>query len=101
MRLTATDRGTPRGLSSSADVSFRVHPAQTRLGDVTGDDQVTALDAEWIMEHVVGARVLGPVDAALADVSGDGRISPFDARLVLQFAAGMIAGFPAESNGGP
>lgn len=99
VRLTATD--TPGGLSSSVDVSFRVDPAQTRLGDVTGDDQVTAPDARWIMEQVVGARVLGPVDAALADVSGDGRISPFDARLVLEAVAGTIAAFPAESSGDP
>jgi hypothetical protein len=60
---------TVRELWSAAEVYFRVDPAQTRFGDVTGDDQVTALDAEWIMEHVVGSRVLGPVDAALADVS--------------------------------
>lgn len=100
VRLTATDQGTSRQLSSSAEVSFRVDPAQTRLGDVNGDDQVTALDAEWIMEHVVGARVLGPVDAALADVNGDGRISAFDVRLVLQYAAGLTSGFPTEANGG-
>ena len=71
-----------QGLSATTEVVFTVEAAQTIYGDVTGDEQVTAQDAEWIMEHVVGTRVLGALDATLADVSGDGQISPFEARLV-------------------
>ena len=60
---------------------------------------MTEQDAVWIMEHVVGTRVLVGLDAALADVNGDGRISPFDARLVRQFVAGTIGQFPIENGG--
>lgn len=100
VRFTAADQGTAKGLKTTAEVNFTVEAAQTIYGDVTGDAQVTAEDAEWIMEHVVGSRVLGGVDATLADVSGDGRISPFDARLVRQFVAGLISQFPVEAGGG-
>lgn len=98
--FTATDQGTVQGLSATAEVVFTVEAAQTIYGDVTGDEQVTAQDAEWIMEHVVGTRLLGGLDAMLADVSGDGQISPFDARLVRQFVAGLISQFPVEGGGG-
>jgi hypothetical protein len=100
VRFTAADQGTAKGLKATVEVNFTVEAAQTIYGDVTGDGQVMAEDAEWIMEHVVGSRVLGGLDATLADVSGDGRISPFDARLVRQFVAGLISQFPVEAGGG-
>ena len=100
VRFTAADQGTAKGLAATAEVNFTVEAAQTVYGDVTGDEQVTAQDAEWIMQHVVGTRILGGLDTTLADVSGDGQISPFDARLVRQYVAGLIAQFPVEVGGG-
>lgn len=97
--FTATDQGTIQGLSATQTATFAVEAAQTIYGDVDGDEQVTEQDAVWIMEHVVGTRVLVGLDAALADVNGDGRISPFDARLVRQFVAGTIGQFPIENGG--
>ena len=96
VQFTATDQNTLQGLSATVSATFTVEAAVTVYGDVDGDEQVTEQDAEWIMEHVVGTRVLAGLDATLADVSGDGRISPFDARLVRQFVAGVIAQFPVE-----
>lgn len=99
VQFTATDEGTLQGFSTTTTATFTIEAAQTVYGDVDGDEQVTEQDAEWIMEHVVGARILAGLDATLADVSGDGRISPFDARLVRQFVAGTIGQFPVESGG--
>ena len=102
VQFTATDQNTLLGLSVSASATFTVETAVTIYGDVDGDEHVTEQDAEWIMEHVVGTRVLAGVAgvaATLADVNGDGRISPFDARLVRQFVAGAIGQFPIESGG--
>ncbi len=95
--FTATEQNTAQGLSATVSATFTIEAAQTVYGDVDGDEQVTERDAAWIMEHVVGTRVLSGLDATLADVSGDGRISPFDARLVRQFVAGVIGQFPVEA----
>ncbi len=94
--FAVVDQGTEQELAASLQVRFVVEPAQMIYGDVTGDEQVTALDADWIAEHVLGMRVLSAFDANLADVSGDGRISPFDATLVRQYVVGIISRFPVE-----
>lgn len=65
-------------------------------GDVTGDGEITAYDASWILEHTVGARTLVGPDSVAADVSGMSGISPYDASLILQYAVDIIDRFPVE-----
>ncbi len=60
------------------------------IGDVSGDGQVTALDASLILQHLVGITTVGME----ADVSGNGTITTHDASLILQYVAGIITCFP-------
>jgi len=52
-----------------------------RYGDVTADGSLTAQDATWILQSVVGIRT--GVDVETADVSDNGSITAYDAALVL------------------
>jgi len=65
------------------------------LGDVSGDNNVTAYDAALILQHVVGVTNLSSL-IDIADVSGNGSITALDAALVLQYTVNLIDHFPAE-----
>jgi len=52
-----------------------------RYGDVTEDGSITAKDATWILQSVVGLR--SAVDVETADVSDNGAVTAYDAALVL------------------
>lgn len=63
-------------------------------GDVTCDDDVGAIDAQLVLQHVAG--LLTPMPCAdQVDVDGDGVIGARDAALILQYSAGLVSGFPA------
>lgn len=57
--------------------------------DVNNDGRITAVDARWILQDIVGLRKLTPAQKAVADVNGDGRISAVDARWILQSIVGL------------
>jgi len=63
------------------------------VGDVNGDGQITAYDAELVLQFVVGLIELSPEQQQAADVSGNGIITAFDADLILLYIVGE---FPAE-----
>ncbi|MBN1576353.1 MAG: hypothetical protein JW913_07375 [Chitinispirillaceae bacterium] len=71
-------------------------------GDVTGNKEVTIIDAQAVLRYVVGALQL-PDDCcpdftiAVADVSGNGAITSYDAALIFQYSLGLIPAFPVES----
>ncbi|MEQ1833445.1 MAG: FlgD immunoglobulin-like domain containing protein [Candidatus Eisenbacteria bacterium] len=69
------------------------------LGDVSLNGQVLAFDASLVLQSVVSAIVLSPLQQLVADVSGAGGVSAFDATLILRYAAGVIRAFPAAANG--
>lgn len=73
------------------------------LGDVDGDNDVDATDAQQVIEAAVGFRVLTPVQKQDADVDGDSDADMADAQLIQQFAAGVITQFPPRKpqNSGP
>ncbi|MCL1822666.1 MAG: dockerin type I repeat-containing protein [Oscillospiraceae bacterium] len=58
------------------------------LGDVDGDGKVTATDALWILQYVVGSREFDEDQEAAADVNEDGEINATDALWVLQLVVG-------------
>ncbi|HPU86411.1 MAG TPA: FlgD immunoglobulin-like domain containing protein, partial [Candidatus Latescibacteria bacterium] len=79
-----------------------------RVGDVTQDDLITALDASWVLQFSVKLRESIPLP--LADVSGNGRASAYDAGMILhkavldprfEFPAGDIAGAAKPAQGAP
>jgi len=65
------------------------------LGDVNCDGQVNPLDAQFILQLVVG--LLGSLPCPQnADVDGNGDIDSVDALLILQLDAGIIDDFPVD-----
>ncbi len=62
--------------------------AEGLRGDVTGDGEITAIDAREILRVVAGKETVE--DITLCDVDGNGSVTAVDARIVLQFVAGLI-----------
>jgi hypothetical protein len=56
-------------------------------GDVTGEGIVDGVDADRVLEAVVGTRALSPAERAAADVDGDGDVDVADAQLIRQRSA--------------
>lgn len=62
--------------------------ASGRIGDANGDDNLSAVDARMILQHVAGVKTIE--DTSNLDISKDGKISAVDARIILQIVAGII-----------
>ena len=59
---------------------------------------VSALDAAYVLQALVGLRQLDPLQQLACDVTGDGTITSLDAARILQFTIGAMARLPvAES----
>ncbi|MEO2003315.1 MAG: FlgD immunoglobulin-like domain containing protein, partial [Candidatus Poribacteria bacterium] len=121
--LTLTKASLNEGarISEIVDGTFTV--VDLMYGDVTGNGEISAYDASWILECVAQALVdplivwdfpvqsitppwapvpLSPATAALvADVQGTGAITAMDASLVLQRAVLLINQFPVEAVAAP
>ena len=65
-------------------------------GDVSGDGDVSALDASLVLQHSIGLIVLPQSLLTIADVSGNGDISAFDGSMILQRVIDLISCFPAD-----
>ena len=78
-------------LSASADIFLPII-----IGDVNGDGQITAYDAELVLQFVVGLIELSPPQQEAADVSGNGIVTAYDADLILLYIVGLMYAFPAE-----
>ena len=63
------------------------------LGDVNGDERISAVDARFILQYVAGLREFDENSLRLADVNGDGKISAVDARWVLQYVTDLRESF--------
>ncbi len=62
--------------------------ASGKIGDASGDDKLSAVDARMILQHVANVKTIE--DTSNLDVSQDGKISAVDARIILQIVAGII-----------
>jgi len=67
------------------------------LGDISGDNQISAYDAALAAQYSVGLISLTQEQIQKAEVSGDGLVSSYDAALIAQRAVGLIGKFPVES----
>jgi len=63
----------------------------------TVNDAITALDASFILQNIVGLRTLTADQMLAGDVTGDGTVSTLDASLILQFQVGLITQFPVAA----
>ena len=62
-------------------------------GDVRNG--VSALDAAYVLQAVVGMRDLSAAQRLACDVTGNGSLTSLDATRILQFAVGGVTRFPA------
>ena len=93
---TSTDSSGAYGLTASGQGSCQVEPIKT--GGQNG--AVSALDASWILQQVVGLRQFNANQLLACDVTGDGTVSSLDAARILQLIAGMRTRLPvAEACG--
>jgi len=87
--LWPTAKTRPLTTSNLVITSFSEAAPTFQKGDVSMDGNITAHDAQLIMQHVVGQIKLTPEQIELADVSGNGQVSAYDAGLVMQMTTGM------------
>jgi hypothetical protein len=69
---------------------WRIEPR--KLGGVGSG--VSALDAVYVLQTVVGLRALDSHQQLACDVSGNAGLSALDAALILQYKVGLISDFP-------
>ena len=60
------------------------------LGDLNGDNLMTAQDASFALQHVAGKTTLSGAALKAADINNDGQVTAQDASLILQHVAGKI-----------
>ncbi|MCK6553519.1 M28 family peptidase [Candidatus Binatia bacterium] len=58
---------------------------------------VSALDAAYVLQNVVGIRVFDAQQALACEITGNGALSALDASLILQKTIGLIGSFPVET----
>lgn len=64
-----------------------------KMGDVTGDDKITAADARKTLRHSAGIELLSEEGISAADVDNSGKITASDARKILRESAGLTKNF--------
>lgn len=58
-------------------------------GDVNMDGNITATDANLILQHVAGTKKLTSQQLTLADVNDDGKVTASDSKRILEMVAGI------------
>ena len=87
------------GDSDVASVLITVSQSEEPIvyGDVTGDGNISALDASEVLKHAAGITALNEVERRIADVSGNGEVSALDASFILRQVVGIIDCFPVDT----
>ena len=70
----------------------------TLYGDIDWDTEVSEIDANLVLSHIVGDELLSPLQQATGDASNSTSLSAFDASLILQFISGNIDGIPIDNS---
>lgn len=68
--------------------SYESGGTDLKLGDVDKDGDVTATDAQWILQKAVGTRPFDSAQMIAGDVDADGDITATDAQWILQAVVG-------------
>lgn len=72
---------------------YKAPVTYTKVGDLDGNESITAEDALEILKHVVGIKVLDDAGKLYADTNNDGDVTADDALDVLKLVVGLITGF--------
>jgi hypothetical protein len=103
VRMTGSDE---RSAMTGADGTFEFSNVDTESVTVHGakhadaGGSISALDAAYALQAVVGVRELTPLQRIACDVTGDGSISPLDATRLLQRTLGAISSLPVADRCG-
>ncbi len=88
--LTLTDGNGSYTFGGLGQGTWRVEPRL--VGGAS--NAVSALDASYVLQDVVGLQDLGSTARLACDVNGDGIVGAFDASHILQLAVGVRSRFP-------
>lgn len=69
---------------------------KSSLADVDGDGQITPVDVSYLLQYIVGARVLSANQLLSSDVNGDTFVNSLDASYILQKVLTPAMCFPIE-----
>ncbi|NOZ61092.1 MAG: T9SS type A sorting domain-containing protein [Calditrichaeota bacterium] len=99
---TVTLDGRTASTSEQGEFSFSNVPGgnynlfPTKAGEL--GNAISAYDAAFILQKVVGLINLTPYQMIAADVSGNGSVSAFDASYILRLLVGLIDEFPVAKD---
>ncbi|MBK9276255.1 MAG: hypothetical protein IPM49_17180 [Flavobacteriales bacterium] len=98
-----THSGNPggTGISVTDQVDYQPFasgPISPLMGDVSLNGAVQAYDASLVLQSVVSAITLTPLQTTVADVDANTSVTAGDATLILQYTVGLIPNFPAETS---
>ena len=92
--VAAEDDSTPaeeatdaEDVSTPAEDESETPVTPVKLGDVNGDDQITAADARLALRISAKIDVPSEIEAFCADVTGDAKVEAKDARRILRVSA--------------
>jgi hypothetical protein len=94
--IDVTTQTTDSGAYAFDDVPTGIWEIEPQ-GITGGDRAVSALDAAYVLQAVVGARTLTPSQRLACDVTGDGSLSSLDAARILQYSVGSLAELPVTN----
>ncbi len=89
-RITATSAQGEFLFSNVPGGNYVLAPAKS--GEI--GNAISAYDASFILQKIVGLTALTPYQMIAADVTGNGAVSAFDASYILQLIVGLIDEFP-------
>ena len=95
--VDSAESSTAKGTNTVKDggISFKV---TVLLGDVDGDNSVTADDASYVLQYLAHAREFTSDQIAAAKVDTDSEVTAEDVSYILQYIAKAISSFPAENS---
>ncbi len=79
--------------AAAIEANITLYAAWALKGDVNGDGEVSATDAQLILQSDVGLMEFTDLQKLVADVNGDHEVSATDAQLVLQLDVGLLNSF--------
>jgi len=82
---------TSHNYSDGVETSGMSLPA---VGDVSGNDHITAYDAFMVLQHRAGLIELSSWQQQVADVYNDGIVNETDAVYILKYVVGLITSLP-------
>jgi len=88
--------GNSRPSTGNWDIGAYQYVSSIFLGDISGDNQISAYDAALAAQYSVGLISLNQEQIQKAEVSGDKQVTAYDAALIAQRAVGLIGKFPVE-----